>query len=277
VAVSLEGVGRAPHVKLKSPSGKVYDLSNATNGVKFTNGIGTILESEDRSVAILAKPEPGVWSVTTAAGSTAVNRIQYAPILAPASVKGKVTGKGARRTLHYTVGKQAGQVVRFVEGSTGSSKTIGTVTGGGKGKFTYLTGESRDGRRTVVAEVAENGMPRTNVTVAHYVAPNPRVGKPKHVRIRRKGGRAVVTWRRAQLAKSYLIGVTNSHGGRAPYSTFGATKLTIPGVGKKEGVRVRVFAISAAGRRGSPGKAVLNWPHKKHHKHHHHKKHHHHP
>jgi hypothetical protein len=278
VLVSLEGAGRAPHVKLKSPSGKVYDLSNATNGVKFTDGIGQIVEEEDRSVAIIGKPEAGVWTILTTPGSVGVNRIQIAPVLPAANVKGTVTGAGAKRTLHYTIGKQAGQVVRFVETTTGSAKTIGTVTGGGTGTFAYLTGESRDGKRTVVAQVSENGMPRTSVTVAHYVAPNPRVGKPGHVRILRKSGQAIVTWKPAQLASTYLVSATDSLGGRAAYSPqSGLLRVVIPNVAKTEGVHVKVFGVSRAGRRGPPGKAALKAPHKKHHKpkhkKHHHKKH----
>jgi hypothetical protein len=262
VLVSLEGAGRAPHVKLKSPSGKVYDLSNATHGVKFSNGIGQIVENEDRSVAILGRPQRGVWTVITAPGSTAVNRIQVAPILPPVAVKGKVTGKGARRTLHYTVHRQAGQIVRFVEKSKGAAKTIGTVRGGGTGKFRYLAAESTSGRRTVVAQVSENGLPRTDVPIAHYLAPNPRIGRPGHVRVRRLKGKALVTWTRAPLAASYTVGVHDSHGGRTAYSARGL-RLTIPRVGRGERLTVRVFGVSRAGRRGAPGVAVLKGRHKK--------------
>jgi hypothetical protein len=268
VLVSLEGVGRAPRVKLRSPSGKVYDLSNATNGVRFTTGIGQIIESEDRSVAILAKPQPGVWTVITTPGSVPVNRIQIAPVLPAPSVKGKVTGKGAKRTLHYTIAKRTGQVVRFVESTPSSMKTIGTVKVGGEGKLTYLTAEGRDGRRSVIAQVSENGLPRTTVVVARYLAPNPRIGKPAHVRVRRGHGRAIVTWRRATLAKSYLVGVADTHGGRASYEPLkGRLKVTIPHVTRDEGLRVRVFGVSPAGRRGPPGIARLEAPHK-HRKHH---------
>jgi hypothetical protein len=268
VLVSLEGVGRAPRVKLKSPSGKVYDLSNATNGVRFTTGIGQIVESEDRSVAILAKPQAGVWTVITTPGSVPVNRIQIAPVLPAPSVKGNVTGKGAKRTLHYTIAKRAGQVVRFVESTPSSMKTIGTVKVGGKGKFTYLTAEGRDGRRTVIAQVSENDLPRTSLIVARYLAPNPRIGKPAHVRVRRGHGKAIVTWRRATLASSYVVSVADTHGGRTSYEPpKGKLKVTIPHVTRDEGLRVRVFGFSRAGRRGPPGIARLKAPHK-------HKKHH---
>jgi hypothetical protein len=60
------------------------------------------------------------------------------------------------------------------------------------------------------------------------------------------------------------------------YSPTGL-KLTVPNVAKNEGVHVRVFGVSRAGRRGSPAKASLKGPHKKHKKKHHKKKHHHHP
>jgi hypothetical protein len=266
--VSLEGVGRAPRVKLRSPSGKLYDLSNATRGVRFTNGIGQIVTSEDRSVALLIHPEAGTWTVSTAAGSPAVARIRIAPILPPPKVSGKVSGKGPKKTLTYNIAKQGGQVVRFVEGAPGSVKPIGTVKVGGKGKISYVTGEATGVRRVVIAQVQENGLPRDNLVIARYSAPNPTVGKPGRVRVVRQSAHAIVTWKRAALAVSYLVGVTDTHGGRYSFVPLpGQFKVTIPSVSRTEGLTVKVIGVSKANRHGPPGIAKLKAPtKKKHHK-----------
>ncbi|MFL5780722.1 MAG: hypothetical protein ACJ760_05365 [Thermoleophilaceae bacterium] len=263
--VSLEGAGHAPLVKLKSPSGKIYDLTRATHGVRFSNGIGQIVAAEDRTVALLVHPQPGTWTVLTAAGSAPVTRIQIAPLLPPPSVKGHVTGKGASRTLHYSVARRAGQVVRFEERAQGSIKTLGTVRVGGKGTLHYLTGEARSKKRTILGEVSQNGLPRRNVVIARYVAPNPTVGRPTHVRIVRKAKHAVVRWRPARVASYYLVGVTDTLGGRKSYYVpNGRTSLTISNVARTTGLHVRVVGVSRGNRRGPPGEAVLKAPRRHH-------------
>jgi hypothetical protein len=265
VFLSLEGAGAAPHVRLKSPSGKVYDFTNATKGVQLPNAWGQILEKEDRTVVILAHPENGTWTAQTDTGAPAVNRIQQADVLPAPQVSGRVSGKGASRTLTYSVAKHEGQVVRFVERAKGSLKTIKTVKGGGKGKVRYLTGEAKGTRRTIVAEVSQDQLPRDNLTVAQYVAPNPKVGRPGHVRIKRKGKRAIVTWKRATLARAYTISVTDTQGGRrAYYAPNGKTKVKIGRVPSSVGIRVRVVAISQSGRNGAAGKGRLRAKHRKH-------------
>ncbi len=264
LVLSIEGAGDAPHVKLRSPSGKEYDFTAATEGVSVDGAYGEILEQEDRTIVILAKPEAGQWMAEPAEGSVPVNRVEFSRILPQPKIKGSVSGRGSSKVLSYSVAAQEGQEVRFVEDAPEGLKEIGVVKGGGRGTFRYTVGEAKGTSRTILAYVAQDGMPRTQVTVARYTAANPRVGRPGSVRVRRRGSRAIVTWRTAALAASYTVSVTTSDGTRSVYFPTGkARTVTIPGVARNESVAVSVVATSPAGRKGAPGRGKLAKPKKK--------------
>jgi hypothetical protein len=274
LALSFEGAGAAPRVRLRSPSGKVYDFTKAVaKPVKLADAFGQIVPSEDRTFVILAHPQAGSWTVSTLDRSPTVNRIRMAHVLAKPRVTGRVSGKGASRTLAYSVHPLKGQVVRFMEEARGSTKEIGHVKGGGHGKIHFLTGEATGTKRTIVAEVFQDRLPRTRLVIAHFTAPNPKIGRPGNVRVHRGRGKAVVTWRRARLAKAYDVGVTDTNGGQfAYYVAGGRTRLVIRHVAKSVGLHVIVVGISASGRHGPPGTEGLTAKkqHRRHHKKHHH-------
>jgi hypothetical protein len=260
--LSLEGAGDAPRVRLRSPSGKEYDFTNAGEGVTLSDAYGQVVESEDRTVVIFGKVEPGQWTAIPAEGSPAVNRVEFSRVLPEPKVSGKVSGKGASRVLSYSAPKQEGQVVRFVEDAPDGRKILGTVKGGGKGSIRYTTGEATGTSRTILAEIEQDGLPRTTLTIAKYSAPNPTVGRPK-VKVRRSGSKAIVTWGRAALANSYAVTVTGTDGSRQlllPPGGAKASKVTVRDVGKKVGLTVRVVATSPKGREGKAGVAKLAKP-----------------
>jgi len=51
--------------------------------------------------------------------------------------------------------------------------------GGGKGSVPFQTSEARGAKRSIVAEVIQDGIPRKNLTIARFAAPNPGVGPPR--------------------------------------------------------------------------------------------------
>jgi hypothetical protein len=258
VAVSLEGAGDAPRVTLRSPKGQVLDFTAAVDGRQIGNAYGTILEQEDRTVVLLKAPEAGTWTAEVAPGSPSIVRTRVAQVLAPAKVTGRVTGAGASRLLTYTVAPQDGQVVRLVEKASGASTVLRTVKGGGKGSIRFVTSEARSTRREIVAQVEQDGLPRETISVARFSAPNPTVGRPGRVRVRRSGTRAIVTWTAAALAKRYEVVTRSGDGGRMVLSPKpGARTVTVPQIAKGEGLIVGVTAISATGRRGKAGTARL--------------------
>jgi hypothetical protein len=261
--LSIEGPGDAPKVRLRSPDGKVLDFSDAVGGKQAENTLGVILDDEDRTAVLMPKPAKGTWTVEPVEGSAPVVAVRMAGIAPKPSVKGRVTGKGSTRTLTYDIKNIKDQVVNFIEEAEGGHKVVKTVRGGGTGKVTYTVDETRSTVRELKAMVVHNDMPRAEIVIARYRAPNPKVGKPK-VRIRRRGSRAVVTWGRAALARDYLVTVMTGTGER--YSVQpkrGKRTVTLAGIGKKGAVSVSVRAVSDGGRQGPAGKAKLSKPKKK--------------
>jgi hypothetical protein len=194
------------------------------------------------------------------------------------------TGRGSYRVLSYLIPKLKGQTVRFSESAPGGLKKLKTVKGGGKGRFKYTVGDATGTKRVVTADFFLNGHPRRRFVVARYNAKSPAVGKPRHLEVRRHGRGAVVTWRKAALGATYLVRVDYGSGDRIALSPKrGVRRVTVPNVRRGEGLRIRVFAWSAAGRRGPAAVTTLKGsmrvgsvkrlpPYKPHHKHKKHKR-----
>jgi FG-GAP-like repeat len=260
--LSIEGAGGAPRVKLTSPSGKVFDYTNATAPVRLPPTQGQIDEARDRTFVFFGRAEAGKWTVTPAAGSPTISRIRVKRILPKPKVSGKVGGKGTSRTLTYNITPIDGQEVRFMEEAGGLAKSLKTVKGGGRGTFRYTIGEATTSKRTIVAQVIQDDLPRENITVASYTAANPKVGRPGRLKVTRKGSKATVTWRKATLGVTYEVSVKNATRGNTNllFPPKGKTTVVVPNVGAKDKLTVSVVAVSRGGRKGPVGRATLNPP-----------------
>ena len=231
-----------------SPSGKRFDYSKADEGLFLEGAFGAVLPTEDRTVIMLRKPERGTWKAELAAGSTAIVRIQQAPVLDQPKVKAKVSGKGSKRVLKYNIKPIAGQVVSFVETAEQGNKLLKTVQRGGRGKVRYTVAEAKGTQRTIEAQVTQDGLPRVTLDVARYSAPNPKLKRPK-VRVRRKGTSAVVTWSKASIAVRYAASVSFTDGQEKLFTRGPKQRsVTVAGVGSRGGITARVTAYSQAGR-----------------------------
>jgi hypothetical protein len=254
VLLSLEGAGRAPLVSLRTPSGQTLDFTHATaNGGKRLAGgeWGIVLPTEDRTVVILPRPQSGVWTAAVASGSTRIVRIRQAAILPPVAFRASGSGHGASRVLKYLIASEKGQTVRFYEIAKGENKLLRTIRGGGRGQIHYTSGLALSTHRQVLAEVFGNGQLRAHRIVATYNAPNPRLGKVRHLRVRRRGGHAVITWGRTPLASSYLVEVSYGTGQRLLFKPRpGRRRLVVNHVRRGEGLTVKVIAFTSTGTRG---------------------------
>jgi hypothetical protein len=135
---------------------------------------------------------------------------------------------------------------------------IRTVTNGGHGKVSFTPAEARGTHRTIVAEITQNGLPRKNITVAHYVTGGPTVGVARHIKVRRRGHRAIISWGAATLARNYEVVVKYGDGQRILLvPKKGKRQVVAPRVSKKEGLRIQIVAISFRGHRGPPALASL--------------------
>jgi hypothetical protein len=251
--LSIEGAGDAPHVTLRSPRGKTYDFTGATEPVTTDDSMGTIIDPEDRTVVMLNKPEAGRWTAEAAPGSTAVVRIRQAGVLPAPRVKARVTGHGTTRTLRYKVRRIPGQTVSLEEEANGAMQQVTMVKGGGRGKVRFQVTEAQTPRRKIVAQIIQDGLGRDSLTVARFSAPNPKVRAPK-VRLKRRGKDVLVRWSKVALAHRYTVVARTSDGGRTGFDlAAGRRRLVVRGVGTDHGLRVDVAARTLAGTPGPEG------------------------
>jgi hypothetical protein len=257
---SIEGAGGTPLVRVHSPTGQTFDVTDALDkGKSFGSAAwGKVLRSENRTVIVVGDPAAGTWTAEPADGSPRVVRVRQAPVLPKPKVAGRVTGRGKRRTLSYNVTPVTGQVVHIFEMVKGGQQLLKTVNTGGSGKVRFTVAEASGTHRQIVAEVTQDHHPRANIVLARFVAPSPRVGKVRGLRVRRRGRTAVVTWHRTYLARSYVVSVRYGDGRNMPLRVNkGAHKVVVPGLGRRVGVRVTVRGVSAAGRLGPRAQATL--------------------
>ncbi len=255
VALSVVGAGGVPKFTIKTPDGRPLDYTNVPEKLTAmpTGSVAMAIPGEGRTVIMFAKPPKGNYTIETAPGSPGIADVQLAEGIDVPSVKVKVQGKGPKRTLRYDVKKIPGQSVRLVEVADGATREIKVVSGGGKGSKPFaVTEANRPGGRRIVAEVTQNGMPRDQLTVATFSAPNPKLAKARGLKVKRSKGKAKLSWKRVAGAKTYLVRVTRADGRRETYRPeTGKTSVEILDLaGKREKLTVRLVAISLAGKKG---------------------------
>jgi hypothetical protein len=262
LVVAVDGDTAAPRVTLRGPDGTVVDLAGDADEAHIRNGLGTRSEDEKRTFFLVGKPAAGRWTIEPAEGSARVVRVQRSGVLPKPKLSVRVRGTGARRVVSWNVARRAGQVVRLVEQANGGGQPLATIKGGGRGSKRFVVVPAGGTKRTIVAHVEQDGLPRDNVTVATFSAPSPRVGRAAHVKVRRKGKSAVITWTPAFYAARYDVIVTRTSGGRAVLSPLGKKRQVAVGALGRDGLAVKVVGISASGQRGPATKAKLAAKHK---------------
>jgi hypothetical protein len=208
----------------------------------------------------VAGPGAGPWNIAVAPTSSPVVEVRQAEGLPKPSIRARVDGRGHRRVLRYSLKAIPGQKVTFAElGANGSAKRLG-VARGTSGRLRFAPVDGPAGRRRIVAQVTQGGMPRTQLTVARYRAPGPRLpGRPGKVALRRRGKALEVRWLRGARATRYEVRARIGDGREILVLRKGQA-LRIAGVGS-QAARVSVVALDGAGRRSrARTKAIGKWP-----------------
>jgi hypothetical protein len=252
-AIRLDGVGGAPSVRVRIPGGQVLDSSSGS-GLALSRSV-RILRSPKLGTTVvgLVKPVPGTYTVEILPGSPAVRLISQASDQAPARVRASVHGKGASRTLVYAISRRVSQRVTFLEQARGGTRTIGTITGGGHGHLSFTPAPGRD-RRRVIAQFELAGLAAETRTVASFTPPSPRLGRPAHLRIVRRGHRVQVSWRPVPGATRYELVTRLASGERE--RRIRQPHAILRGVQPFDGGRVSVRA-AAPMRQGRPAVGSL--------------------
>ena len=229
VDVSLTGTGGSPDVTITGPHG----LSATTSGLPADRGVrrGQFLlvrvPELDRTLVFLLHPIAGSYRITPNAGSAPIAELRQADGIQP-SVRARVTGRGARRVLTYRIKPEPGQAVAFLDSDAGHVIRLLGRARGTRGTIAFTTQPGHH-RRQIVAQILEDRTPVQNITVAGYKPPAPRrLPRVRHVRVRRSGTTATITFSRVPGARAYQVSVTTRDGARQLYRTTRDT-LTVRG------------------------------------------------
>jgi streptogramin lyase len=257
---SVDGLAR---VRVDGPGGFSY-TTPATAGIHgkpSDPAYAAMDEVQHRTVIGIPHPKPGAYRISTIADASRIvnGEVAYSR---PTTVKAKLGGSGARRTLSYTVNGPAGAHVVFDERGGGSAaQTIGMATGS-RGKIRVRSGDLQGRKRTIVAKVTtSDGTNLPDQTVARYTAPALVPAKPRYLRIAvdRNRARATVTWASVQDAVGYRVRLTTSAGRRLNQYVRG-TRLAVPSVYPGQRVTVTVLGVSRFLSAGAPSTATIKIP-----------------
>jgi hypothetical protein len=238
--VGVIGRDGPPHVALVGPDGTRVEPQasapiNTAQAFAFQS-----LEQRLTWFAVKA-PAAGVWKVVPEADSTPITEVRSANGLPAPKVTAKVTrGAGRKRVLTYKIAPLKGQTVAFAEeGKRGLGAPIGDVKAKTKGTLTFTPTAGPGGPRTIIAQVAQRGIPRKTLVVARYIAPPPlRPAKPR-LKIRRSGTKLIVTWPKDAESRRFSVSATLSNG-RVLALAPKAPKVTIGGVARSTSATVTV-------------------------------------
>ena len=254
-SLQIFGQGAPPRVMVTGPSGQnIASPSNQAQPVHNDVGLLIADAASNSTVVNLSKPEGGSWTVALQPGSVPVTSIRTANALPDPKVKAVVRGKGRKRTLEWTVRPIPGQRVKLSEEGPGAHRNFGVLKGR-SGTIKFSPANGKKGKRELLAVVEQDGIFRKSIVAGTYIAPGPtKPGRPRRVRLRRKGTKLVITWRRAPRAVEYAVRAKLRDGRRLVIPTK-KRKLTIGNVPGIDSGTIAVYGMKADRTAGPPAKA----------------------
>jgi hypothetical protein len=197
----------APRVRVSGPGGVSVSSPAGGRALRSARAVVVPVAAEHRTYVFVKRPRAGSWRVQGLDGA-ALSSVALARGLPKPRVKVRVAGRGARRVLSYSVAPLPGQQVRFSERGAGVAHELGRARGR-HGRIAFRTTVTGNRRRTIVAEVIQNGLPRDNLTVARFSAPaRPKLVKPR-LTAKRTKSTLTLSWKPVAGATSYLVEVKN--------------------------------------------------------------------
>lgn len=248
--IVVQGSTAAPQITVTAPNGETVS-SAVGSAAKSKHMLVFSDPAAKRTYVLIGEPPAGRYTIDTQTGSPTITSVRHADGLPAPRVTVAVTGTGSTRSLTYDVLPIAGQTVTFAERASGVAGIIGSSSGA-SGKITFTPAAGPKGKRQIVAEVQENGVPRTNIVVASYIAPpQAKLPPPKFVHVKRAHGGVTVTWAKVSHAAHYAVHIQLSDGrDEAPLLGPKAQTFKIPAVAASIHGSVSVRALAISGLRG---------------------------
>lgn len=153
----------APRVRVTGPGGTFANPDG--RAVRSKRVVIVPSDSEHTTYVVVNHPRAGRWRVASIDPRRPLTGVSTARGLPKPRVSGKVVGRGATRTLVYSAKLIGGEKVTFFDAdrSLGSARRT-------RGRLRFRVVQTGRARHTIVAQVTQNGLPRAELTVAHYVA-----------------------------------------------------------------------------------------------------------
>jgi hypothetical protein len=255
LTLSAVGQGAAPAVTLRGPGGVTLSAP-PTGALIEPNRLAFRYEGDATSYLAVGRPRPGRWTLSADPGSAPIVRFRRAGDVQVARISARVRGRGQSRRLRWRVSRQPGLRVTFFERSSSGVRTI-AATRGGRGSVRFRPATARSPRRRIVAFVERRGLPEDQRTVARFRARSPRPGRPRRVRVRRRGSAAVIVWTRSRGAARHEIRVRISDGRTLLFLPRRGRRIRVGGVSRRDRVVVRVRGLDRSGRAGPARRARL--------------------
>ncbi len=256
--IAVVGSGAPPSVILHGPSGQSLTPVAFGAGAASAAAVALPVAKNDTTYVMVRNPGAGNWTVSAAPGSSPITSVTAARGYAPPRITAHVGGSGVARRLTYSVSRRPGLSVTFAERASRTYHVLGRVTSA-HGTLRFAPAAGPAGRRTIVAIVSDDGVPRETVTVASYRAPGPVTPiRVRDLRVARHGRRFRIAFGTASGASYYLLTVRASDGrdllrliGRVGHS------LTLPVLGYTDHLTVTVRGVSPLGQRGPVAEARI--------------------
>ena len=159
--VLLHGQDAAPGAILHGPGGQTLDVSQPGPKASVKALVVQLPHAKETEVQIFGA-RAGHWTVTPAPSAPAIASVEVSSDLGKPVITGQVTGRGAGRTLHYSVRNvPAGTKIAFVENGVRGGGLLGRVTGT-TGTLKFTPSAAHAGIRTIVApaDITERDAPR---------------------------------------------------------------------------------------------------------------------
>lgn len=205
------GKSAAPRVRVSGPGG--FSVSSPADGSTLRSKRAVIVPvaHERRTYVFVNDPPAGDWQVESLDAANPLTRVSLARGLPDPKVEGRVTKprKGASRKkfrFHYELRRIPGQRITFTERGAGIARRLGKARGA-DGTISFKPTIAANRRRTIEAEVVQDGLPREQLTVARFKAPRlPKLRAPE-VEANRKRASLTLSWAGVRGAASYVAEV----------------------------------------------------------------------
>jgi hypothetical protein len=251
--IGLQGRGGAPAVTITEPDGKVVTPPVET-GLSTYQGMLIVRQpTSGETLVEIPHPAPGDWVVGAASGSAPITKAQSTTPLPAPRISGTVSGNGTQRVLHYSVERQPGLEVDFLEGTGKGARKLGTASAA-NGSLAFTTAAT-PGRHAIAALLVRNGIPASRTVIAHFDVIAPRIGRPHDVRAAKTRAGWRIAFAPAANATEHLLTVRFADGAQMLFAVVGKkhTFTVRPKIDSTPPVAIQVVGLSGSRR----GPAVL--------------------